>query len=141
MSFESLAGGFEQKRKKRFSMESFRNFVARRESIPSLEKLSQESEHQEHVSNIAFALLEKEPRVQESLKKAVSEVFPHDNQWGSLQDAQKNSILAGDFTLGVEVDSGTNQDVIALYPEGNVSEKIPLQSSLTQTISASLGKN
>jgi hypothetical protein len=139
MSFESIAGGFEQKRKKRFSMESFRNFVARRESIPNLEQLEQESQNQEHVSNVAFALLEKEPRVQESLKKSVTEAFPHDSvQWNALNTGQQDAIMAGNFTLGIESNTDTNQDTVTLYPEGNVAEKIPLSSSLTKTISGSL---
>jgi hypothetical protein len=135
MSFEAFMGGVEQE-KKRKKLRSRAEYARSRERIPTIESLTTQSEYAKNVADISLAL-ELEPKVQESLKKAVSEILPTTNAWIALSTDQKNTITKKDFTVTVEtLDDGT--DAVSVNPEGNVAEKLPLNHQLTKSIADGL---
>lgn len=113
-------------------------YLRSRQSIPTVEQISNQLEHSKAVEGIALSL-EIEPKVQEKLQKSVQEIFNEHgvNMFNQLVSPQlMQAIQLG--TITVSVDKSGSQNEITVSPEGNIQEKVRLSLTATQDLYSSL---
>lgn len=110
-----------------------------REKVKGPEDLAEEMKVNEALAEFKFAL-ETEPAVQEDLRRQLEQEIKAGGIESLLETSEASPAAlkaaeVGNFTVAVEADSASEQVVI--YPEGNVSEKIPLKKSVSDRFSGS----
>lgn len=119
-----------EKSKVRKKLRSPETYEKLREKVKGPEALEQEMEKNEAMAELKFAL-ETEPAVQEKLQQQIEHDVKEEGIENLVDIATASpdalqAIEAGNFTIAVE--STDEQEQIVLYPEGNVQEKLPLQT-------------
>lgn len=123
----------EKIRKKMRSPEAYERL---RESVKGPEDLQRKMDKAEKLAELSFAL-ETEPRTREKVKTSIEKdlnergidavVDGHEN----LPHGVATMLLEGKFSVAVSAHPTTHEDVIAIAPEGNVHEKIPLKQTIS----------
>lgn len=136
MAFFDILPGSPSRRRRRRLRSPF-EYARSRESIPTVESISNTAEHNERVADIGLQL-ELEPTIQEELQKSVQEIFSKEGPSMFNQDASAihASIESGNFAVTIDT-TGTQNEII-VSPEGNVQEKISLSKSATKALHNSL---
>jgi len=120
-------------------MRSPEEYERLRERVKGPEDLEREMAKNELLAELKFAM-ETEPRVNEELKKDIE----HDLKEKGIEQVLKTadmspeaiqSLESGSFAVRIETDAEGSEQMV-LQPEGNVSEKIPLQRSVTEQYAA-----
>ena len=93
-----------------------------RQKVKGPEQLGEEMQRNELMAKLKFAL-ETEPKVKEALKQQVEKDFSE----------QGIEVPEGEFDVTVDSISESEPDQIVLVPEGNVSEKVSVPTSLADT--------
>lgn len=107
-----------------------------REKVKGPEDLEQEMEKSEKMAELSFAL-ETDPHMQEKMKtdierdikeKGIDAVLDlqHD-----LPDSIRQSINEGKFSLAVSSHPTTHDDTMMILPEGNITERIPVNVQIS----------
>lgn len=108
-----------------------------REKVKGPEEMQQELNHNELMAQLRFDL-ETEPGMKDALKQQIE----NDMEQGGIEAVLKNPDLPselrqqlerGEFEVTVESPTESEPDQIVLAPEGNVSEKFPISSSLSDS--------
>lgn len=122
----------EKIRKKMRSPEAYERL---RESVKGPEDLEREMDRAEKLAELSFAL-ETEPRMQEKVKTAIEKDLNEKgidaviDGHGQLPHGVATMLLEGKFTVAISAHPSTHEDAVALVPEGNVHEKIPLKKNI-----------
>ena len=113
-----------------------------REKVKGPEELAEEMDRNEALAEAKFAL-ETEPRIQEALRQEIEQDLSEQGldmlleSAGDLSPDLKAALEAGNFSVTIEsMDDGHDQ--VALSPEGNISEKIPLKPVFTEKYTGGL---
>jgi len=139
---DKLPSGEKQKIRERFRM-SPAAYEKMRESVKGPEDLEKEQAWNEAMAQLKFTL-ETEPEAQ----KALAEQISSDIEEGGIESVLENSdisteiqssIESGNFEVTIDAPSEDAHDQIVLVPEGNISEKIPIRFSLSETYVSQLG--
>lgn len=141
---DKLPSGEKQKIRERFRM-SPAAYEKMRERVKGPEDLEKEQVWNEAMAQLKFTL-ETEPEVQ----KALAEQIASDIESGGLESVIENTELSqetidqlekGDFEVSIDAPHENAHDQIVLVPEGNVSEKIAIRFSLSETYVSHLGES
>ncbi len=106
-----------------------------RERVKGPEDLEREQLWNEAMAQLKFAI-ETEPSVKEALKEqlksdiesnGIEEVFE------DIPEDLREALSTGQFEVTIDAPREDAQDQIVIVPEGNVSEKIPIRFSLSET--------
>lgn len=136
MSYEWLPS-YERQRKRKRHMGA-EAYERSREGVHGPEELAKDMEQNGDMAELALAL-ELEPKVQEKLKKDVESSLAVMGVGGvfagadTLASQTLAALQEGDFTLAIQSDDSGQSSIVAM-PEGNVSEKIPVVSSLSESL-------
>ena len=104
-----------------------------RERIKSVDQIAEEMERSGQLAELEFAL-ETEPKIKEALKQQIERDLAEQGIEAVIDVAPQQSaaLESGNFDVRVETHPETNQDQLAIVPEGSVSEVLPIQSSLSE---------
>jgi hypothetical protein len=133
---DHLANPEREKIRKR--MRSPEAYEKLRERVKGPEDLEREMERSDRMAEAHLAL-ESDPKAQEKAKEEVQSMKEDAFEEQPSDEVQKK-IAEGKFTLAVSSHPVTHEDVMTVVTEGNVQEKIPLKSSISDKISQSLTK-
>lgn len=117
-----------------------------REKVKGPEDLERALDRAEKMAELHFALEANEPQ-QEKMKQAVSRAFEAGGidavaeKPGELSEEARAAIAEGKFSLAVSTDANTHDDILAILPEGNVGESVPVSMSLTESCVSQLSGN
>ena len=104
-----------------------------RERVKSVEQIAEEMDRNEQLAELSFAL-EAEPKLKDALKKQIEKDVREQGAEAVLEadlpEEVRTQLERGAFDVCVDAHPETQQDQIMIIPEGNVQEKIPVQSSL-----------
>ncbi len=103
-----------------------------REKVKGPEDLKEEMDRNELIAELKFAL-ETEPQVKEMLKQQIEKDLREQGieaVLDAMPDALKQALEAGQFNVGIDVNPDTHNDQIVVLPEGSVSEKLFITSSV-----------
>lgn len=132
---DSLPSNERMKIRKRMRSEA--EYERLRESVKGPEDLERELEKQDAVAEASFDL-QSEPALQEATRAQVQEDIREQGidavleAAGDLPPDVRSALEEGKFSVVVESLPDTHEDRMAVVPEGNVSEKIPLVSGLSE---------
>lgn len=126
----------QEREKIRKRMRSPEAYERLRENVKGPEDLEREMDKAEKLAELSFAL-EMEPRMQEKMKTTIEKDL---NEKGidamldlheDLPHGVAQLLLDGKFSVAVSSHPSTHEDVVAVVPEGNIHEKIPLKQNLS----------
>ncbi len=125
-----------EKRRIRKKMRSPEVYEKTREKVKGPEELEDELKVRESLADIKFGIetsSEKYSELKEKMDASISESGIENIV--DINDTSKESVKAleeGLYEIQIESDNSNNPEQIVLLPEGNVSEKIPLQKSISE---------
>ena len=121
-----------ERQKLREKLRSPKEYAKSRESIPNLQEIDEQVERAKALAELKLAL-ELEPRLEEELRKNIERDLQEQGSEALLQSAPENiSFLQEEnFHIDIVEDPNTKQDTIALLPEGNPGEKVPLKPAIS----------
>lgn len=131
---DSLPSNERQKIRQR--MRSPAAYERLRESVKGPEDLEKEMRRSEQLAELHFAL-ETEPATQERLRSSIHEDVAEQGL-DAILDAQdatpeaRNAVEQGKFTVAVQPNATTHEDALHALPEGNVQERLPVKTSMSQ---------
>ena len=107
-----------------------------RERVKSVEQIAEEMDRNEQLAELSFAL-EAEPKFKDALRKQIEKDVREQGAEAVLEAADlpeevRTQLEQGAFDVGIDAHPETQQDQLVIIPEGNVQEKIPVQSSLSE---------
>lgn len=107
-----------------------------REKVKGPEDLARELKYGEQMAEMRFKL-ETEPEFHEQLQQSIEKDLQEQGIEQSVDAAQlspeqRKALEKGNFRLTVSSHPTTHQDQLAVIPEGNVQESIPLTMSLNE---------
>ena len=113
-----------------------------REKVKGPEDLEKELKKAEQLAEVHFAL-ESDPQVQEKAKSSIDTDIREEGIENVLDltfatPEAKKALERGKFRLTVTSHPLTHDDQLTAIPEGNVQEKIPVQSSFNEKYVAQL---
>lgn len=119
----------------RMRMRSPEAYEKLREKVKGPEDLEKELKRNEAMAELHFGF-ETEPRLHDALKNQVEKDLREQGIEGvlDLQNVSaesKKAIESGKFTLTISSHPTTHHDALAVIPEGNVQEKIPVKPVFT----------
>lgn len=108
-----------------------------RQKVKGPEDLQEEMQWNEAMAQLRFDL-ETEPHMKDALKKQIEKDIAEQGIDAVLQNPDvpqelRDQIANGKFEVTVDSVSEDVSDQLTIHPEGNVSEKIPVSQSLTET--------
>lgn len=107
-----------------------------REKVKGPEDLKSEMEKSEKTAELSFAL-ESEPHMQEKMKATIEKDMKEKgidamlDLQHDLPESVRQSIAEGKFTVTVSSHPTTHHDVLAVLPEGNITDRIPLKQKIS----------
>lgn len=144
-SFLDTVGGNEKQRiiKRLRSPEAYERL---RDTVKGPEDLEHELARAERMAELHFAL-ESHEKEHERMKAIVEKTLSEHGIEGvvetaaDLSDDVKAAIDTGRFRLEVSPRADTHEDTLMIVPEGNVQEKVPVTTSLTDVCVSHLTNN
>ena len=107
-----------------------------RESVKGPEDLEREMDKNERLAEASLTL-ESQPEKKEALKKSLEVDLEKQGMEGVLEHAPseeaKSLIEKGKFTLKISGHPKTHEDQLTVVTEGNMQEKIPVKTQLSDT--------
>lgn len=141
---DRLAGPEKQRVLKRLrSPEAYERL---REKVKGPEDLEKELDRAERMAELHFAL-ESNVALRERAKEIVAGAAREGGvesvaeRADTLTDEVRSAIAEGRFRIVVAPDPETNEDTVAILPEGNVSESVPVTGSLAESCVSQLTGN
>lgn len=124
-----------EKKKLRKRMRSPEEYERLRERVKGPEDLEREMAQNEVMAELKFTL-ETEPHIQEELRKDIEKDMSEQGieniaEVSGISPDARNALKQGKFAVAIETNSTTGQEQMVLEPEGNVSEKVALQQSVS----------
>ncbi len=115
-----------------------------RESVKGPEDLEREMEKNERLAEASLAL-ESQPEKKEALMKTMEKDLREQGMEQVLDHVPSEEIQQmiqeGKFTVKISSHPETHEDQLVIVPEGNVQEKIPVKTQLSDTyVSQLLGR-
>ena len=107
-----------------------------REKVKGPEDLERALDRAEKMAELHFALesnRERHDRLKSFVERAIAEkgIDAVVERPSELSDAARDAIADGKFVLAVAPDPVTHDDALAVLPEGNVAERVPVNASLS----------
>jgi hypothetical protein len=124
-----------EKKKLRKRMRSPEEYERLRERVKGPEDLEKEMVQNELLAELKFTL-ETEPHIQEELRKDIEKDMSEQGieniaETSALSPEARKALKEGKFAVAMETNTSTGHEQIVLQPEGNVSEKVALQQSVS----------
>jgi len=107
-----------------------------REKVKGPEDLEKEMDNAEKIAELSFAL-ETEPHAKDHLKSTIEKDMKEKgidavlDLQHDLPDSVRQSIAEGKFSVAVSSHPATHDDTVALLPEGNVADRIPVKVQIS----------
>lgn len=108
-----------------------------RQKVKGPEQLKEEMQWNDIMAQLRFTM-ETEPRVKEALKKQIEKDIKEQGLEAVLQSPDlpaeiKKQLEQGRFEVTIDSPSEDAPDQIVVNPEGNISEKLPITLSMTES--------
>ena len=138
---DNLPGNERQRIKEKFRL-SEAAYEKLREKVKGPEDLQKEMLWNESMAQLKFGL-ETEPHMGEALKKQIEKDIKEKGiediiDIADLPENVRLAIEQGKFEVTIDAPSPTAQDQIVIQPEGNITDKLPVQKKLSQVYVAQL---
>ncbi len=134
-----------ERAKIRTRMRSPEEYEKLRERVKGPEDLEREMDFNESMAELKFTM-ETEPKVKESLKKQVENDLKEQGLENVLENTEelseelKEALDVGKFEVAVENNPETDIDQLMIIPEGNVSDKVPVNVTFSEQYSSHLSR-
>ncbi|PIR54176.1 hypothetical protein COU75_02220 [Candidatus Peregrinibacteria bacterium CG10_big_fil_rev_8_21_14_0_10_42_8] len=141
---DKFPSGEKERVRERFRM-SPAAYEKMRERVKGPEDLKEEMQWNEAMAQLKFAL-----ETEKELKDALIEQIASDIESGGLESVLesvdlpqeiRDQLERGEFDVHVDTPVESERDQIVLVPEGNITEKIPINFSLSETYVSQLGES
>jgi hypothetical protein len=130
-----------EREKIRKRMRSPEAYEKLRERVKGPEDLEREIDRNDRMADAAF-VLESQPEQKEAMKKSLEVDLEKQGMEGVLEhapsDEARKLIEQGKFTLKISSHPKTHEDQLTVVTEGNVQEKIPVRTQLSDTYISNL---
>jgi len=133
-SWLDLIPSHERQKLREIRKRSPREYAKLREKIKNLDQIAEEMKNNEKLAELKFAM-ETEPKLKEALKQQIESDLNEqgiESMLGELPLALRTSIENGNFDVNVETHPESQQDQLAVVPEGNIVDALPIKPSLSE---------
>ena len=134
MSWLDLLPSHERQKLREIRKRSPQEYAKLRERVKHVEQIAEEMEKNTQLAELKFAI-ETQPKLKEALKRQ----FERDCSTqgieallGTVSPEVRLAVESGKFGVRIETNPETKQDQLAVVPNGNVAEVLPIQSSLSE---------
>ncbi|MFA6259120.1 MAG: hypothetical protein WCX29_00745 [Candidatus Peribacteraceae bacterium] len=124
----------ERQKLREMRMRSPAEYAKLRERIKSVEQITEEMQYNEYVAELKFALAT-EPAVRDALKDRIADDLREQGIEAVMEhvpDAQRAAVESGRFTVSLESHPQTRRETLAVLPEGDIQETLPIVSALSE---------
>ena len=125
-----------EREKIRKKMRSPEAYAALRERVKGPEDLEKEMKKSEQLAEVHLQM-ESEPRKKEEMKKMLEKDVSEQGiekilETKNMSADARAQIEAGNFQISVSSHPQTHQDALIVAPEGNIQEKIPVKTGMSE---------